>query len=141
VSLNSVWMQTAADGLVRADHVIGIEAHPTPALTGKPARWLLDVVLPVAIGSGTREDWGVSALHRTLIQTADNPGPAVAALARLLAQLDLVSATGVITACRAETRAPASAGEQLVESSGPVRFRFTPFPSPDPGRHTGAEYL
>jgi hypothetical protein len=94
VSLNSVWMQTAVDGLVRADQIIGIEAHQTPALTGKPARWLLDVVLPVTIGSGTREGWGASVLHRTLIQTADNPGPAAAALARLLAQLDLVSSTG-----------------------------------------------
>jgi hypothetical protein len=55
VSLTSVWMQTAPDGLVRTDQVIGIEAHQTPALTGKPARWLLDVVLPVPIGSGTRQ--------------------------------------------------------------------------------------
>jgi hypothetical protein len=141
VSLHSVWIQTAADGLIRADQVIGIEAHPTPALTGKPARWLLDVVLPVAIGSGTQEGWGMSVLHRTLIQTADDPGVAAAALARLLAQLDLVSATGVITTSRADTRATTAAGEQLVEASGPVRLRFTPFPSPDPGRHTGAEYL
>jgi hypothetical protein len=141
LSLKSVWIQTASDGLIRADQVIGIEAHPTPALTGKPARWLLDVVLPVAIGSGTREGWGVSALHRTLIQTADDPGAAATALARLLAQLDLVSATGVIIVNLAEPRATAAASEQLVEASGPVRFRFTPFPHPDPGRHTGAEYL
>ncbi len=141
MSLSNVWIQTAADGLVRADQVIGIEAHQTPALTGKPTRWLLDVVLPVTIGSGTREGWGVSVLHRTLIQTAADPGPAAAALARLLTQLDLVSATGVITTSRADTRAAAPAGAQLVEASGPVRFRFTPFPSPDPGRHTGAEYL
>ena len=141
MSLRNVWMQTAADGLVRADQITGIEAHQTPALTGKPARWLLDVVLPVAIGSGTREGWGVSALHRTLIQTSADPGAAPAALARLLAQLDLVSAAGVITASLADSRASVPAGGQVVEASGPIRFRFTPFPSPDPGRHTGAEYL
>jgi len=47
VGLSNVWLQTAADGLVRADQVTGIEAHQTPALTGKPSRRLLDVVLPV----------------------------------------------------------------------------------------------
>jgi hypothetical protein len=141
VSLSNVWIQTAADGLVRADQIVGIEAHQTPALTGKPARWLLDVVLPVAIGSGSREAWGVSVLHRTLIQTGDDPGPATTALARLLAQLDHVSAIGVITTSRTDARATTAADEQLVEASGVVRFRFTPFPSPDPGRHTGAEYL
>jgi hypothetical protein len=92
-----------------------------------------DVVLPMAIGSGTREGWGVSVLHRTLIQTADNPGAASAALARLLAQLDRVRAAGVITVSSAENRATTAAGQQLVEASGPIRFRFTPFPSPDPG--------
>jgi hypothetical protein len=143
VSLGNVWVQTSGDGLVRADQVVGIEAHQTPALSGKPARWLLDVILPVGVGSGTREGWGVTVLHRTLIQTADDPGAAAAALARLLAQLDLVSATGVITACRADTPVVQAgpAGEQLMAGSGPVRFRFTPFASPDPGRHTGAEYL
>jgi hypothetical protein len=76
VGLSNVWMQTAADGLVRADQVIGIEAHQTPALTGKPSRWLLDVVLPVAIGSGTREGWGVTVLHRTPpITHPGEPGP------------------------------------------------------------------
>jgi hypothetical protein len=138
--LGNVWLQTTGDGLVRADQVVGIEAHQTPALTGKPARWLLDVILPVGVGSGTREGWGVTVLHRTLIQTADDPGAAAAALARLLAQLDLVNATGVITTGRADT-AVAPTGEQVVAASGPVRFRFAPFASPDPGRHTGAEYL
>ena len=97
------------------------------------------MVLPVAIGSGTREGWGVTVLHRTLLQTADDPGPAAVALARLLVQLDLVSATGVITASRVDTpaRTTAPADEQLV-ASGPVRFRFTPFTSPDPGHHTGS---
>ncbi len=147
-----MWVQTQSDGLVRADQVVGIDAHQTPALSGKPARWLLDVILPASIGSGTREGWGVTVLHRTLIQTAEDPGDAPAALARLLAQLDLVSAAGVITTSREDTHgeepgegrtdAPrAGAGDDLVAGSGRVRFRFVPFASPAPGHHTGAEYL
>lgn len=136
MSLSNVWVQTPADGLIRADQVVGIDAHQTPALTGKPSRWLLDVVLPVAIGSGTREGWSASVLHRTLIQTNEDPGPAAVALARLLAQLDLVSAAGVISAARVDT-----AGRDDPAATGPVRLRFTPFASPDPGHHTGAEYL
>jgi hypothetical protein len=76
MSLTNVWVQTVADGLVRADQVVGIDAHPTPAMSGKPARWLLDVVLPASMGSGTREDWGVTVVHRTLIQTDQDPGDA-----------------------------------------------------------------
>lgn len=85
--------------------------------------------------------WGVSVLHRTLIQTSEDPGPAATALARLLAQLDLVNATGLITTSGVDARTSAPGAEPLVEGSGPVRFRFAPFASPDPGRHTGAEYL
>jgi hypothetical protein len=73
VSLTNVWVQTVADGLVRADQVVGIDAHRTPALSGKPARWLLDVVVPASIGSGTRDGWAVTAVHRTLIQTGEDP--------------------------------------------------------------------
>ena len=54
-------------GLVRADQVIGVDVHQTPALTGKPAHWLLDIVLPASTGNGTRGDWTVTALHRTLV--------------------------------------------------------------------------
>lgn len=140
MSLTNVWVQTAADGLVRADQVVGIDAHQTPALSGKPARWLLDVVLPASIGSGTREVWGVSPLHRTLIQTAEDPtDDAATALARLFAQLDLVNAAGVITVSREDRGSPS--GGDLTTGTGRVRFRFTPFPSPAPGHHTGAEYL
>jgi hypothetical protein len=143
VSLTNVWVQTAADGLVRADQVVGIDAHQTPALSGKPARWLLDVALPASIGSGTRDGWGITVVHRTLIQTAEDPtGDAPAALARLLAQLDLVNAAGVITASREQdTSSSAGARDTLATGSGRVRFRFVPFPSPAPGHHTGAEYL
>jgi hypothetical protein len=134
------------DGLVRADQVTGIDAHQTPALTGKPSRWLLDVVLPVSIGSGHREGWGVTVLHRTLIQTSADPGNAAAALARLLAQLDLISAAGIITTSRGDqqpTGRPATAPdeEELVAEASQVRFRFVPFPHPAPGHHTGPEYL
>ena len=78
MSLVNVWVQTQGDGLVRADQIVGIEAHQTPALAGKPARWLFDVVLTSSIGSGTREGWGVTVLHRTLIQTGEDPGDAPA---------------------------------------------------------------
>ena len=73
MGLSRVWVQTLSDGLVRADQITGIDAHQTPALTGKPARWLLDVVLAVPIGSGHREGWTVTALHRTVIQTGHDP--------------------------------------------------------------------
>lgn len=143
MSLNNVWVQTLADGLVRADQVVGIEAHQTPGLRGKPSRWLFDIVLSTPVGSGTREDWNVTVLHRTLIQTAEHPGSAPVTLARLLAQLDAISAAGVITVER-ETGADAagvSGAERLTAGSSGVRFRFIPFPGPEPGHHTDTEYL
>jgi hypothetical protein len=66
-------VQTVADGLVRTYQVVGIDSHQTPALSEKPARWLFDVVLPASIGTGTRDSWAVTAVHRTLIQTAEDP--------------------------------------------------------------------
>jgi hypothetical protein len=153
VSLTNVWLQTLGDGLVRADQVIGIDVHQTPALTGKPAHWLLDIVLPASTGNGTRSDWSVTALHRTLVQTSQQPGDSATVLARLLAQLDTINAAGVITttshrrgagvAVAAPERAGIARGEdeQVAPGNGSVRFRFLPFPSPPPGHHTGAEYL
>lgn len=141
VSLTSVWVQTQGDGLVRADQVVGIDAHRTPALSGKPSRWLLDVVLATAIGSGTREGWTATVLHRTLAQTSEDPGDAPAALARLLAQLDLVSAAGVITTGQVDDTDPVDDVDDVPVNGSRVRFRFVPFASPAPGRHTGAEYL
>jgi hypothetical protein len=142
MSLTKVWLQTQGDGLVRADQVVGIDAHQTPALTGKPARWLFDIVLPASVGSGGRGDWGVNVLHRTLTQTAEAPGDAPAVLARLLAQLDAIDAAGVVTVGRAGAR---DAGEPVDDGIGAessvLRFRFTPFASPPPGPPTGAEYL
>lgn len=138
-----MWLQTLGDGLVRADQVTGIDAHQTPALAGKPSRWLLDVVLSAPIGSGARGEWGITVLHRTLIQTATDPGPAPAALARLLAQLDLISAAGIIATSREDPRTAERTPEleDLAGGSGKVRFQFIPFTSPEPGRHTGPEYL
>jgi hypothetical protein len=136
VSLTNVWLQTQGDGLVRADRVVGIDVHPTPELTGKRAHWLIDVVLPSSIGGGSRGDWDVTVLHRTLVQTSHQPGDAATALARLLAQLDAINAAGVIT-----TTAPRAADHAGDGGDGCVRFRFVPFSSPPPGHHTGAEYL
>ena len=142
MGLSRVWLQTLGDGLVRADQITGVDAHQTPALTGKPARWLLDVVLGVPIGSGRREEWTVTALHRTVLQTAHDPSAAAPALARLLAQLDVINAAGIISA------SPVTDGggkepkpEDGSAVAGGVRLRFAPFAEPAPGRHTGAEYL
>jgi hypothetical protein len=141
MGLGRVWVQTLGDGLVRADQITGIDAHQTPALTGKPARWLLDVVLSLPIGSGRREEWSVTALHRTLIQTGHDPSPAAAALARLLAQLDVINAAGIVTAGVDRGALPRTENAEGSAVAGGVRLRFTPFPEPAPGRHTGAEYL
>jgi hypothetical protein len=143
VSLSNVWVQTLADGLVRADQVVGIEAHQTPDVRGKPSRWLFDIVLSPPVGSGTREDWNVTVLHRTLIQTAEHPGSAPVTLARLLAQLDAISAAGIITVERESAADVASAPteERLAADSSGIRIRFVPFPGPEPGHHTDSEYL
>ncbi|HWM02755.1 MAG TPA: hypothetical protein VNP92_10515 [Actinophytocola sp.] len=146
MSLVNVWIRTQSDGLVRADQIVGIDAHQTPALSGKPARWLLDVVLPASVGSGHREGWSLNALHRTLIQTSTDPGDAPTALARLLAQLDLTSAAGVIStsqerAGQAPAATPAAESDVPMSGTDRIRFRFIPFASPAPGHHTGQEYL
>ena len=109
-------------------------------------------MLPASTGNGTRGDWTVTALHRTLVQTSQQPGDAATVLARLLAQLDTINAAGVITTTSHHRGAGVAAApervgiagvddEQGAPGSGSVRFRFLPFPSPPPGHHTGAEYL
>jgi hypothetical protein len=142
VGLANVWLQTLVDGLVRADQVTGIDAHQTPALSGKPSHWLLDVVLPGQVGSGSRGDWGVNVLHRTLIQTSQDPGDAPAVLARLLAQLDAISAAGIILITRGGPRGGDAApdGATIAEAAA-VRFQFIPFAAPPPGHDTESEYL
>jgi hypothetical protein len=152
MGLTNVWLQTLGDGLVRADQVVGIDVHQTPALTGKAPHWLLDAVIAASIGSGTRGEWNVNVLHRTLAQTSTDPGDAAAVLARLLAQLDVVNAAGIIATSRVrdpaapsgradETAVGPSVPDDVALGSTSIRFRFVPFPSPPPGHHTGAEYL
>ena len=134
MSLTNVWVQTQGDGLVRADQIVGIKAHQTPALAGKPARWLFDVVLTSSIGSGTREGWDVTVLHRTLIQTGEDPGDAPAALARLLSQLDLMSAAGTITTTTREPAGPPDTDriDEQVVGAGRVAYASCPSPAPPP---------
>jgi len=140
VSLTNVWVRTLADGLVRADQVIGIEAHMTAGLRGTHSHCLLDVVLATSVGSGVREGWTVTALHRTLAQTEFTPKGASVALARLLAQLDGISAVGVVSVEKEDRDATSGTPtEGLVTSSGGIRFRFVPFPAP--AHRTDGEYL
>jgi hypothetical protein len=121
--LNKVWVQTVADGLVRADHVVGVTAHRTPAIGGKPSRWLLDVVLPTTTGSGSGGSWIASPLHRTLAQTDHYQAHASEALARLLAELDALDAAGIISVDRDD------------HSTQTVRLQFTPFPATTTPHH------
>lgn len=141
MGLTNVWLCTLADGLVRADQVIGVRTHRTPSATGKPSHWLLDVVLPTGIGGGHTQDWALGPVHRTLIQTSAEPAGACEQLVRLLAQLDAINAAGIITTSRAEpSQAGAPAG---TTGAGAVtlRFRFAPFKATAPERHDDPEYL
>lgn len=143
MSLSNVWLATLADGLIRADHVIGIHTHPTPAVTGKPSRWLLDVVLGSTTGSGQHDAWVVSPLHRTLIQTTHQPTDAPRSLARLLAQLDGTNASGIVS-CITPTPLRPGDDDQLpgtINGDTVVRFRFTPFQPTEPDRQSDPEYL
>jgi hypothetical protein len=115
MGLAGIWIRTLGDGLIRADQVIGIGNHRTPALRGKPARWLLTVSLAVPAGSGNGESWDLSSLHRTLVQSDREARQAPEALARLLAQLAEIGAAGVVT--------PRVCGPDRDE----VRFEFTRF--------------
>lgn len=127
MGLTKVWFKTFTDGLVRADHVVGVSTHQTPALPGKSVNWLVDVTLAVSVGSGGTAGWEVSALHRTLIQTRFEPVGAAEALAELLARLHDSDPAGLITTRIAEPR---------------VEFTFQPFatttPSTSSEDHTGS---
>lgn len=118
MGLAKVWVRTLSDGIVRADQIVSLTSHSTPALSGKPARWLLDATVAVSTGSGHAGSWSVGMLHRTLIQTPAEPVDAPEALARLLAVLHDTEAAGIITPLPAE---PSETGR-----SG-VRFSFAPF--------------
>ena len=137
MSLTNVWVQTNSDGVVRADQVIGIEAHTTAGLRDTPSHWLLDVVLVTSVGSGYREGWTVTALHRTLAQTAVVPEGASVALARLLAHLDTINAAGVINVEKVNSER----NDAHTASAGGIRFQFEPFQAPVRDDHADAEYL
>jgi hypothetical protein len=126
VSLTSVWLQTRADGLMRADLVSSIRVRRAPTIAGEAPHWLLDVVLPASTG------------RSSLIQTADEPTDAPEQLARLLAQLDATSAAGIIiiTTSPSPTRTMRSDASPLQ-----VRFRFTSFSDVQAGHQYDAEYL
>jgi len=117
MGLTKVWLATLSDGLLRADQVVGLTAHATPVLTGKPPRWLLDATIRTAAGSGSADGWDVGILHRTLIQTPGEPVGAPEALARLLARLDGEDAAGLIAAV-------VDSGSRVPSV---VRFAFRPF--------------
>ena len=121
MGLTNIWVRTLSDGLIRADHIVGIDAHRTPPLAGKHAHWLLDAILPAPVGSGRGEVWDVSALHRTLLQTAEEPVDAPMSLASLLAQLDAMDTAGVILPTMAP--APEDPSRKLPQ------FSFVPFPT------------
>ncbi|MEU4253415.1 hypothetical protein AB0F15_39075 [Amycolatopsis sp. NPDC026612] len=119
MGLTKVWLATLSDGLIRADQVVGLTAHATPALTGKPPRWLFDATIRAPAGSGSVDGWDMGILHRTLIQTPAEPVGAPEALARLLARLDGEDAAGVIAA--------AADGGGRTRPASIVRFAFHPF--------------
>lgn len=136
MSLTKVWLQLVDGSLLRGDQVVQIDVHRTPDFAGKPARWLLDVVLAAPTGSGDQEGWRSGPLHRTLAQTSTPPDEAPAALARLLAQLDSVDAAGILRADTARVRT--TPHPDHTAAAGPVRFGFSPFTGatgqPSPGR-------
>ncbi|SFJ27046.1 hypothetical protein SAMN05421835_104116 [Amycolatopsis sacchari] len=118
MGLENVWIRTLSDGLVRADQVIGISHHRTPALSGKAGRWLVSVAVAAPAGHGGADGWQLTSLHRTLVQTDAEPRYAPDALARLLAQLATVETAGVIN--------------PVVSGRGEVRFEFARFDSERP---------
>lgn len=134
MGLAKVWVRTFTDGLIRADQIVGLSTHPTPALSGKPAHWLVDATLAVSVGSGGAEGLNISALHRTLLQARTEPIGALEAFAQLLSRLHDRDPAGIITARIAE---PAPDGR-----TSRVEFGFTPFtdavPATSSGDHTGS---
>jgi len=135
MGLTNVWLRTVSDGLIRADQVIGIVIHRTPVIAGKPSHWLFDVVLPTTTGSGATDTWTSEPLHRTMAQTGREPTRAPEALARLLAQLDAINATGLIVTHLMRTRRRVGDADALLEpDDGALQFQFIPFARSEPER-------
>jgi hypothetical protein len=84
-------------------------------------------------------------LHRSLIQTSEDPGEAPVALARLLNQLNLVTATGIISTSREKPPRlqPRASPTPTCWSPEPVGCVSASFPCPARPRDTtpGPEYL
>ncbi|MCE3555393.1 hypothetical protein LWC33_28595 [Pseudonocardia sp. RS11V-5] len=131
MSLASVWLQLHDGSLVRADQATEITMHPTPALSGKAAHWLLTVSVPVSVGSGDRGGWRTEQLHRTLAQTSSPPTDAPVVLARLLARLDMADAAGVVRADTSHARHAPCPDHAL--AAGEICFGFTAFIGAGPG--------
>lgn len=127
MGLGRVWIETLDGGLVRADQVVEVLAHQTAAFAGKPARWLLDVVIPVSQGAGAAGQWHVAASHRTLLQTGTEPRGAAHRLVELLCRLDAADAAGIVT----PERAPHPSGAQRAAAPDEVTFGFRAFAVPD----------
>lgn len=121
MGLRQVWIETLDDGLVRADQVVEVLAHQTTSFAGKPARWLLDVVIATSQGAGTPSQWNLGASHRTLTQTDDEPRGAAHRLVQLLWKLDGDDAAGIVTTHRSRGTDPMS--------SASLEFGFQPFPA------------
>ncbi|MDT7741815.1 MAG: hypothetical protein QOE59_893 [Actinomycetota bacterium] len=128
MGLARVWIETLDDGLVRADQVVEVLAHQTAAFAGKPARWLIDVVIPVSQGAGASGQWHLAASHRTLMQTGTEPRGAAHRLVELLCRLDATDAAGIVRAERAQRDEP-STGSSATSTSDGIAFRFHALPS------------
>lgn len=127
MGLDKVWIRTTADGLLRTDQIIGLDVHPSPIVEGRHPHWLVDATLAVPAGGGGEDSWNLTLLRRTLLQTDTEPLGAEESLARLLASVSQVDASGIITPSLA-------AAPQADPDASGVRFSFTPFlgtPSPD----------
>jgi hypothetical protein len=120
MSLDKVWIRTVADGLLRADQIIGLDARTSPIVNGRNPHWLLDASLAVPSGGGGEDSWNLTLMRRTLLQTDAEPLAAEETLARLLASLSEVDASGIITPMTSP------APEADPGASG-VRFTFSPF--------------
>lgn len=120
LSLDKVWIRTVADGLLRADQIVGLDTRASPLADGRSPHWLLDAALAVPSGGGGEDGWNLTLMRRTLLQTDSEPLAAEETLARLLASLSEVDASGIVT----PTTGPAPDDDPA--ASG-VRFTFSPF--------------
>jgi hypothetical protein len=64
MSLSNVWLQTVADGLIRADQVYRDRGPPDPGADRKPSRWLAGWFCRWGSAAPPGRAGGVSVLHR-----------------------------------------------------------------------------